>query len=58
MKGEITVTKQDIIELAEEEDVRFIRLQFTDMLGHIRNMAITVSKLEDALNRNKGLRGY
>lgn len=50
MKGEITVTKQDIIELAEEEDVRFIRLQFTDMLGHIRNMAITVSKLEDALN--------
>ena len=44
------MTKQDIIQLVEEEDVRFIRLQFTDMLGHIRNMAITVSKLEDALD--------
>lgn len=44
------MNKQDIIELTEEEDVRFIRLQFTDMLGHIRNVAITVSKLEDALN--------
>ncbi|MDY3032148.1 MAG: type I glutamate--ammonia ligase [Clostridia bacterium] len=36
--------------MAEEEDVRFVRLQFTDMLGHIRNMAVTVSKLGDALD--------
>ena len=49
-KGDKTVTKQDILRLAEEEDVRFIRLQFTDMLGHIRNMAITVSTLEEALD--------
>ena len=26
-------TKQDIIRMADEEDVEFIRLQFTDMFG-------------------------
>lgn len=44
------LTKQDILELVEDEDVRFIRLQFTDMLGHMKNMAITNSKLLDALD--------
>lgn len=42
-------TKQDILRLVEEEDVRFIRLQFTDILGQMRNMAITASRLTDAL---------
>ena len=44
------LTKQDIFDLVEEEDVRFIRLQFTDMLGTIRNLAIRTSRLEDALD--------
>lgn len=44
------MTKDDIIQLVEDEDVGFIRLQFTDMLGHMRNMAITASKLVDALD--------
>ena len=44
------LTKQDIFDLVEEEDVRFIRLQFTDMLGTMRNLAITTSRLEDALD--------
>ena len=43
-------TKEDIFNLVEEEDVRFIRLQFTDMYGTIKNMAITVSQLEKALS--------
>ena len=34
-------TKQDIIDLVEEEDVKFIRLQFTDIFGRIKNIAIT-----------------
>ncbi len=46
------LTKQDIFNLVEEEDVRFVRLQFTDMLGNMRNMAITTSKLDDALNNS------
>ncbi len=44
------LTKSDILNLVEDEDVRFIRLQFTDMMGQMRNMAVTVSKLVDALD--------
>ena len=44
------LTKEDIFDLVEEEDVRFIRLQFTDMLGAMRNLAITTSRLKEALN--------
>ena len=43
-------TKQDIIQLVEEEDVEFIRLQFTDIFGTLKNVAITKSQLEKALN--------
>ncbi len=43
-------SKQDILRLVEEEDVEFIRLQFTDMLGNLKNIAITSSQLERALD--------
>lgn len=43
-------SKEDIIRLVEEEDVEFIRLQFTDILGNLKNIAITSSQLEKALN--------
>jgi glutamine synthetase len=43
-------TKQDIIRMVEEEDVEFIRLQFTDMFGMFKNVAITKSQLEKALD--------
>lgn len=43
-------TKQEIMDMIEEEDVEFIRLQFTDMFGTMKNVAITVSQLEKALN--------
>lgn len=42
-------TKKDIIHLVEEEDVEFIRLQFTDMFGTMKNVAITSNQLEKAL---------
>lgn len=41
-------TRQDILNMIEEEDVEFIRLQFTDMFGAMKNVAITVSQLEKA----------
>lgn len=44
------MTKQDILRLIEEEDVSFIRLQFTDILGHMRNIAVTASNIEEALD--------
>ena len=43
-------TKQDIAALVKTEDVRFIRLQFADITGTVKNVAITVSQLFDALD--------
>ena len=43
-------TRDDIIRLVEEEDVEFIRLQFTDMFGNLKNIAITANQLEKALD--------
>lgn len=43
-------TKDDIFKLAKEENVKFIRLQFTDILGTIKNVEIPVSQLEKALD--------
>ena len=43
-------TKQDVLRLVQDEDVEFIRLQFTDMFGTLKNVAITSSQLEKALD--------
>ena len=43
-------SREDIMELVQDEDVEFIRLQFTDMFGMLKNVAITVNQLEKALN--------
>ncbi|MCM1106478.1 MAG: type I glutamate--ammonia ligase [Blautia sp.] len=43
-------TGQEIMRIVEEEDVEFIRLQFTDIFGALKNVAITSSQLEKALN--------
>ena len=43
-------SKEDIMELVQDEDVEFIRLQFTDMFGSLKNVAITASQLEKALD--------
>ena len=43
-------TREDILRMVNEEDVEFIRLQFTDIFGTMKNIAITTSQLEKALN--------
>lgn len=43
-------TIEDINQIIEERDVRFIRLQFTDVLGHLKNVAITKSQLKKAFD--------
>src|SRR6476469_5074960 len=42
-------THQDILELARANDVRFLRLQFTDILGINKNVEIPASQFEKAL---------
>ena len=43
-------TKAEILKIAKEKEVRFVRLQFTDILGSIKNVAISVSQLEKSLD--------
>ncbi len=42
-------SKEDIMRIVEEQDVKFIRLQFTDVLGSLKNVAVTVSQLPKIL---------
>ncbi|KAB7705568.1 type I glutamate--ammonia ligase [Bacillus aerolatus] len=42
--------KEEIFQLVQEENVKFIRLQFTDILGTIKNVEIPSSQLEKALS--------
>ncbi len=43
-------SKADIKKLVEENGVKFIRLQFTDIFGFLKNVAITDRQLDKALN--------
>ncbi|CAH0121148.1 type I glutamate--ammonia ligase [Paenibacillus sp. CECT 9249] len=46
----MSYTKEDILRIAKEQNVRFIRLQFTDLLGTIKNVEIPLSQLPKALD--------
>jgi len=46
----LSYNKEDILKMAKELDVKFIRLQFVDILGTIKNVAITVEQLPAALD--------
>ena len=43
-------TKEDIIKRVKEDDIEFIRMQFTDIFGQLKNVAITASQIEKAVN--------
>lgn len=43
-------TKEQILKMADESDVRYVRLQFTDLLGVIKNVEIPVDQLPKALD--------
>ncbi len=43
------LTNDDVRNLAKEWGVKFIRLQFTDIFGILKNVAITVEQLQKAL---------
>ena len=43
-------TREEVLQMAEDEDVEFIRLQFTDMFGTLKNIAITARELPRALD--------
>lgn len=43
--------QDDIYEMIEEEDVKFIRLQFTDVFGNLKNIAVTSGQMEKVLQK-------
>ncbi|WP_047808384.1 type I glutamate--ammonia ligase [Desulfosporosinus acididurans] len=44
------MTNDDVLREAQEKGVKFIRLQFTDIFGILKNVAITIEQLEKALD--------
>ncbi len=49
--------KEDIIRLVSEEGIEFIRMQFTDIFGQLKNVAITASQIEKAVNNQMTIDG-
>src|SRR3990170_448045 len=49
--------RERVLKLVKENDVRFIRLWFTDILGSLKSFAITVDELEGALEEGMGFDG-
>ena len=50
-------TKDDVLELVTRQNVQFIRLWFTDVLGKLKNFAITTDQLKGAMEEGMGFDG-
>ncbi|HUV82357.1 MAG TPA: glutamine synthetase family protein, partial [archaeon] len=50
-------TNEEVLQIVEEKDVKFIRLWFTDILGTLKSFAITKEELETALDEGMGFDG-
>ena len=49
--------REYVLRSARDNDVKFIRLWFTDILGNLKGFAINVDDLEDAIERGVGFDG-
>ncbi len=47
---DMVYSKEEIKRMDQEEEVEFIRLQFTDIFGQLKNVAITASQIDKALD--------
>ena len=56
-KDQKTESKEYVLKMAKENDVRFIRLWFTDILGTLKSFAISIDELEGALDEGMGFDG-
>jgi len=45
-------SKEEIRTICVEENIKYIRMQFTDMLGFLKNVEIPITRLDDALENN------
>ena len=51
-------TKKEVEQLVAQEDIEFIRLQFTDIFGIMKNVAITSSQLDKAFQNKVMFNGW
>jgi glutamine synthetase len=49
--------KKDVLRIAKEKKVKFVRLWFTDILGFLKSFAITIRELKGALEEGMGFDG-
>jgi glutamine synthetase len=54
---EAPLTAEDVTALAAQNDIRFIRLWFTDILGQLKSFSINAAKLRDAFESGMGFDG-
>jgi len=57
VKGMAKLEKKDILRIAKEKKVKFVRFWFTDILGFLKSFAITIRELEGALEEGMGFDG-
>jgi glutamine synthetase len=50
-------TKEEVLDAVEEQEVKFVRLWFTDILGQLKSFAITPKELEGAFDEGMGFDG-
>ncbi len=50
-------TREEVLKIVKEQDVKFIRLWFTDILGQVKSFSITDGELEKALDQGMGFDG-
>ena len=49
--GGLTAAEQDVLNEIEEENVDFLRLQFTDILGTVKNVSVPADQAEKEIGR-------
>src|SRR5437660_11039597 len=52
-----STTAEEILARVEDEDIQFIRLWFTDILGQLKSFAVGKEELEGALEEGMGFDG-
>ena len=54
--GDKAMSKKEVLKIAEDKDVKFIRLWFADITGQMKGFTITREELEDALSLDEAVR--
>ena len=57
MPEDVVAEREYVIRSAQDNDVKFVRLWFTDILGNLKGFAISVDDLEDAIEQGVGFDG-